>query len=110
MRRLGIVVLIALVAVIANGLLSDVRKISMACDIDYLAKYCVGVPADHRRVMSEPILTDSELDGTLYIYEQDPSSSTGNAFEAAFRGRLSEFLCAPGLGCLLPPGLKRDCI
>jgi hypothetical protein len=97
------------VAVIANGFLGDVRKVSMTYDLSFLARNCPAIPTEHRHEISEHILADAEFDGTLYIYEDDPASDTGKAFEAGFRGRMSEFLCAPGVGCLLPPELSADC-
>jgi hypothetical protein len=108
-RWLGITLLLLLVAVIANGFLSDVRQTSMAYDIEYLARHCTAIPAEHRPVIAQHILTDVEFDGNLYIYEQDLASGTTDVFEAAFRGRISQFLCVPGFGCLLPPTLSREC-
>ncbi len=109
LRRIGVGVGMVVAAVIANGFLSDVRKISMTYDLAYLVRNCPAIPTEHREEISKHILADAEFDGTLYIYENDPASATAKAFEAGFRGRMSEFLCAPGLGCLLPPALSADC-
>lgn len=78
-------------------------------DLDFIAKHCLAVPNASGSKIAENLVIDQSFSGTVYIYDGDPIFDKTSAFEVAWRGRLSELLCAPVIGCLLAPRLAQQC-
>jgi hypothetical protein len=79
-------------------------------DLDYIATHCTGVPNISGIEIADNLIADRDFDGTVYIYDGNPVFDDVPAFEIAWRGTLSELLCAPIFGCLLAPRLSDKCL
>lgn len=78
-------------------------------DLRFLANKCDAIPAQDRLNLSAHVILDRSFDGTLYIYDGSPIPGGIPAFEAAWRGPVSELFCVPKVGCLFAPVLSDQC-
>ena len=108
-RYLFVVLFICLVYLAANYFLKLSVDTIQQNDLAYIARHCVSLEGIDPNEIAEKVVIDGSFDGNLYIFDADPVLDSIPPFEIGRRGALSRMLCAPALGCLLPPVLSPDC-
>ena len=107
--RYLVIATVVICALLANFVFGMTHGVSRDYDFAYIAENCSRVQPDQARNISDHITYDRSLFGNVYIFDQVPGEISRGDFMAAARGHLSEFLCFPVLGCLIPPTLHKHC-